>query len=133
MVRQTLKKTPVIRVYQSNPCHPRAISKAEVLRDIRFNTDRGEALVNSGWVMATDLAESLVLECGLDFRSAHHLVAFLASEYRGKSIQELDHETLMQAAVKVPGRSMALIEQQLKAALLALQARTQPAARRRPA
>ncbi|MGZ8184357.1 MAG: 2-phosphosulfolactate phosphatase XcbC [Methylobacter sp.] len=101
----------------------------EVLQGISFNTDRGEALVNSGWIMATDLAESLVLECELDFRSAHHLVAFLASEYRGKSIQELDHETLMRAAIKVLGRPIALTEKQLKAALdasLALQARTQP-------
>jgi argininosuccinate lyase len=101
----------------------------EVLQVISFNTDRGEALVNSGWIMATDLAESLVLECGLDFRSAHHLVAFLASEYRGKSIRELDYENLMQSAVTVLGRSIALTEQQFKAALdasLALQARTQP-------
>lgn len=102
---------------------------AEVLQDIGFNIDRGEALVNSGWALSTDLAESLVLECGLDFRSAHHLVAFLASEYRGKSIRELSYENLMQSAVKVLGRSIELTEQQFKAALdanLALQARTQP-------
>ena len=101
----------------------------EVLQEISFNTDRGEALVNAGWIMSTDLAESLVLECGLDFRSAHHLVAFLASEYRGKSIRELDYENLMQSAVKVLGRPITLTEQQLKAALdasQALQARTQP-------
>jgi len=101
----------------------------EVLQELSFNADRGEALVNSGWIMATDLAESLVLECGLDFRSAHHLVAFLASGYRSKSIRELDYENLMQSAVKVLGRSIALTEQQFKAALdasLALQARTQP-------
>lgn len=101
----------------------------EVLQDISFNTDRGEGLVSSGWALSTDLAESLVLECGLDFRSAHRLVAFLASEYRGKSIRELDYETLMQSAVSVLGRSIALTEQQFKAALdasQALQARTQP-------
>lgn len=101
----------------------------EVLQEICFNTDRGEVLVNSGWALSTDLAESLVLECGLDFRSAHRLVAFLASEYRGKSIRELDYENLMQSAVTVLGRSIALTEQQFKAALdasLALQARTQP-------
>jgi argininosuccinate lyase len=45
----------------------------EVLQDIRFNADRGNALVESGWILATDLAETLVLECGLDFRNAHHL------------------------------------------------------------
>jgi argininosuccinate lyase len=102
---------------------------AEVLQDISFNADRGEALVNAGWALSTDLAELLVLECGLDFRSAHHLVAFLASEYRGKSIRELSYENLMQSAVKALGRPIALTEQQFNAALdanLALQARTQP-------
>lgn len=101
----------------------------EVLQEISFNANRSKALVESGWIMATDLAESLVLECGLDFRSAHQLVAFLASEYQGKSILELDHKTLMQSAEKVLGQPITLTEQQLKAALdssLALQARTQP-------
>lgn len=101
----------------------------EVLQSLSFNTDRGKALVNAGWALSTDLAESLVLECGLDFRSAHHLVAFLASEYRGKGIRQLDYENLMQAAVTVLGRPITLTKKQFKAAVdanLALQARTQP-------
>jgi len=101
----------------------------EVLEDITFNAKRGRALVASGWVMATDLAESLVLESGLDFRTAHQVVAFLASEHQVKSIMELDHKTLMQTAEKVFGHSITLTEQQLKSALdvnLAIQARTEP-------
>jgi argininosuccinate lyase len=101
----------------------------EVVQDITFNSDRGGALVESGWILATDLAETLVLECGLDFRCAHQLVAFLASEYQGKSILELDHKTLRQSAEKVLGQAVSLTDQQLKTALnarLAIQARTEP-------
>ena len=101
----------------------------EVLEDITFNAERGMALVASGWVMSTDLAEVLVVECGLDFRKAHQLVAFLASEHHGKSIMALDHKTVMQSAERVIGHSITLTEQQLKSALdvtIAIQARTEP-------
>src|SRR5450759_1961420 len=89
----------------------------EVLQEISFNTDRGKALVESGWILATDLTETLVQKCRLDFRSAHQLVAFLASEYQGKSILELDDKTLMQSAEKVLGQRVAITEAQLKIAL----------------
>jgi argininosuccinate lyase len=101
----------------------------EVLEDIAFNAERGRALVASGWVMSTDLAEVLVKECGLDFRSAHQLVAFLASEHQGTSIMALDHKTLMQSAERIFGYSITLTEQQLKSALdvtIAIQARIEP-------
>ncbi len=100
----------------------------EVLENIRFNADRGKALVTSGWVMSSDLAEVLVKECELDFRTAHQLVAKLASRYHGQSIMELDHKTLMQTAEQLFGHSLTLTEQQLKSALdvnLAIQARTE--------
>jgi argininosuccinate lyase len=101
----------------------------EVLEDMTFNAERGRALVASGWVMSTDLAEALVVECGLDFRSAHRLVAKLASEHQGKSIMGLGLKTLVQSAEKEFGHSIMLTEQQLKSALdvnLAIQARTEP-------
>ncbi len=101
----------------------------EVLQDISFNTERGKALVYSGWILATDLAETLVLECGLNFRSAHQLVAFLASEYQGKSILELDHRTLSHFGGIVLGQRVSITEAQLKIALdacHAIQARTEP-------
>ncbi|MEQ1546354.1 argininosuccinate lyase [Methyloglobulus sp.] len=101
----------------------------EVLEDMTFNAERGRALVASGWVMSTDLAEALVVECGLDFRRAHQLVAFLANEHQGKSILELELKTLVQCAERVFGYSITLTEQQLKSALdvtIAIQARTEP-------
>jgi argininosuccinate lyase len=101
----------------------------EVLEDITFNAERGMTLVASGWVMSTDLAEALVVECGLDFRSAHRLVAFLASQYQGKSIMELDHKALLLASENIIGYAITLTEQQLKFALdvnFAIQARKEP-------
>ena len=101
----------------------------EVLQEITFNIDRGQALVESGWILATDLSETLVLECGLDFRSAHQLVAFLASEYQGKSILELDHETLNHFGEIVLRQPVSITEDRLKLALdarHAIQTRTEP-------
>lgn len=108
--------------------HAAALMK-EVLENIRFNADRGKALVTSGWVMSSDLAEVLVKECELDFRKAHQLVAKLASRYHGQSIMELDHKTLVQTAEQLFGLSLTLTERQLTSALdanLAIQARTEP-------
>ncbi len=102
---------------------------AEVLQEISFNTGRGKVLVESGWILATDLAETLVQECGLDFRSAHQLVAFLASEYQGRSILELDHQTLYHFGEIVLGQRISITEALLKIALdasHAIQARTEP-------
>jgi len=101
----------------------------EVLQEISFNTGRGKALVESGWILATDLAETLVQECGLDFRSAHQLVAFLASEYRGRSILELDHQALSHFGEIVLGQAVSITEAQLKIALNAchaIEARIEP-------
>jgi argininosuccinate lyase len=101
----------------------------EVFEDMTFNIERGKVLASSGWIMSTDLAEALVVECGLDFRSAHQLVAYLASEHQGKSIMALDHKTLMLSAERIFGYSIALTEQQLKSALdvnLAIQGRIEP-------
>jgi argininosuccinate lyase len=101
----------------------------EVLQEISFSTGRGKLLVETGWILATDLADTLVLECGLDFRSAHQFVAFLASEYQGKSILELDHQTLSRFGEIVLGKPVSITEAQLKIALdayHAIQARTEP-------
>jgi argininosuccinate lyase len=101
----------------------------ELLQEISFNSDRGKALVESGWILATDLAETLVQECGLDFRSAHQLVAFLASEFQGKSIMELDRETLSHFGEIVLGQPVSITEAHLKSALdacHAIQARSEP-------
>jgi len=100
----------------------------EVLEQLMFNQPRALELVESGWTMATDLSETLVQKCGLDFRSAHQLVAFLVSAYPGKSALALTVETLNQAAKIVLGQSLVITKAQLKTALdpyQALQVRTE--------
>ena len=101
----------------------------EVLEDLTFIPERGKALLHSSWTLSTDLAETLVLECGLEFRKAHRLVAYLASEYPGVGLQSLDSGTIIQAAEKLFGHSLSLSEARLRKALdvdSAIQARSEP-------
>lgn len=105
-----------------------AILMTEVVELLTFNNTRAIELVDSGWIMATDLSDSLVQQCGLDFRSSHQLVAFLASAYADKSMTELTPDNLNHAAEIVLGQSLVISAVQLKNALdsrQALQARTE--------
>jgi argininosuccinate lyase len=95
---------------------------AEVLMHLRFDAERGRRLVEAGWTQATELAETLVLECGLDFRAAHQLVGYLAGEFRERSIRELSVETIIAAAEQRLGRRIELSAAQLEKALDPLQA-----------
>ena len=100
----------------------------EVLVQLSFNQPRAVELIESGWTMATDLSETLVQQCGLDFRSAHQLIAFLVSAYAGKPATTLTAETLNQAANTVLGQPLSITDAQLKTALdpyQALQARSE--------
>ena len=47
---------------------------AAVLTDLRFNAPLAEARLRNGFANATDLAETITLETGLDFRTAHRIV-----------------------------------------------------------
>lgn len=101
----------------------------EVLEHIRFKAARGKQLVETGWAMATDLAETLVTECGLDFRSAHHLTAYLAGEYQDRSILDLDRSALIAVGQQLLGQDIEISEEQLQMALNpddAIQARSEP-------
>jgi argininosuccinate lyase len=78
--------------------------------------------------MATDLAEMLVIEYGVDFRSAHQLLAKLASDYPRKSLLDLDRQALIALAEKQLGGKIRLTEQQWASSLdvnAALQARSE--------
>jgi argininosuccinate lyase len=90
---------------------------AEVLECLTFNAERGRQLVESGWTLATELAETLVLECGLDFRAAHQLVGFLAGEFSGMSLRRLSPEMIIYAAEQRLGRRIELSSAQLEKAL----------------
>jgi argininosuccinate lyase len=53
---------------------------AGVLAGLRFNASAAAARLANGFAMATDLAETITLESGLDFRSAHRVVGWLVRE-----------------------------------------------------
>ncbi len=52
----------------------------EVINDLKFNQQRGLERATQSLIGATDLAETLVLNCGMEFRNAHRLVAALIRE-----------------------------------------------------
>jgi argininosuccinate lyase len=52
----------------------------DVVAGLRHDPDRGPALLAAGCTWATDLAEVLVIEGGLDFRAAHAAVGALVRE-----------------------------------------------------
>jgi argininosuccinate lyase len=101
----------------------------EVLEGLKFIAERGRELVDTGWTFSTDLAEMLVLECGLDFRSAHQLVGFLAGEYRNASIHDLSAHTIIALCKQRLGRQIKLTQAQLDAVFdpdIAIASRTDP-------
>jgi len=57
-----------------------AILMAGVLNGLRFNAPVAAARLASGFATATDLAETITLETGLDFRTAHRIVGRLVRE-----------------------------------------------------
>lgn len=107
-----------------------ALLAAEMLDSLTYKHQRGTALIRSSWAMATDLAETLVMECHLDFRSAHKLVGYLVRRYAGYLImQELNVQMLQEASREVLGRALDIDAETLAEALdvtLALRLRSEP-------
>ena len=98
----------------------------EVLEQLTLNAGRGRELVENGWVLASDLAEMLVLDCGLSFRTAHQLVGFLAGKLR--NVRSLSPEMIVAVCEQRFGLRIELSQDQLDAALdpdLALQDRSE--------
>ncbi|HHZ70602.1 MAG TPA: argininosuccinate lyase [Methylococcaceae bacterium] len=56
---------------------------SEMISDLEFNHERGHELANQSLICATDLAETLVLKCGMEFRHAHRLIARLIKSQNG--------------------------------------------------
>ncbi len=73
---------------------------ADVLKGLRFNTSLAEARLADGFATATDLAETIALETGLDFRTAHRIVGRLVREavQTKRPVRELTSEDLDAAA-----------------------------------
>lgn len=102
----------------------------EVVGSLRFDAPRGRMRLDRSFAAATDLAEVLVLRCGLDFRQAHRLVGFLVrSHLADGDFNGLTPDGLATAAQHVLGLRVEITDAALRNALnpeTAISARTEP-------
>ncbi len=100
---------------------------SEVVTMLQFNIEHARAKLEHGFVMATDLAEALVLETGLPFRDAHRLVGQLVRRHLSDgNLRTLTPKELADGAAELLGQRIELSAEQLAQALLpeaALEAR----------
>ncbi|MGH6635425.1 MAG: lyase family protein, partial [Gammaproteobacteria bacterium] len=90
----------------------------EVVSLLTFNDERGRARLDRGFTLATDLAEVLLLESGLDFRQAHKLVGHLVRRHlTDGDLNRFTPEELAAAAVEVLGQRVELSQAALHGAL----------------
>jgi argininosuccinate lyase len=62
---------------------------AGVIETAEFDRDAAEETVHDGFVGATELADTLVRETGIAFRTAHHIVATVANETDEPSVEDV--------------------------------------------
>lgn len=92
---------------------------AGVLAGMRFNAALAEARLLRGFANATDLAETITLEIGLDFRTAHRIVGRLVREaaQANRTMCDLTLADLDAVAQAMLGRSLSLSEHAFAQAL----------------
>jgi argininosuccinate lyase len=91
----------------------------EVVDSLKLNPTRGCQRLDESFALATDLAEVLVLRCGLDFRSAHKLVGRLIRDLvnTGCSFKGLTADAVAQTAKERLGIAIDLDSIDLEQAL----------------
>ncbi len=90
----------------------------EVVDFLTFNEEQGRARLDRGFAIATDLAEVLMLESGLDFRQAHKLVGYLVREHLADGdLNRLTPYEIAQAADEVLGQRVEISPTALRNAL----------------
>ncbi len=83
-----------------------------VLMGMRFNAPLAAARLANGFATATDLAETITLETGLDFRTAHRIVGRLVREATrtNRTMRDLTTADLDAAAQIIVNRPLHLAE-----------------------
>lgn len=83
-----------------------------VLRGMSFNAPVAASRLATGFAVATDLAETMTLETGLDFRTAHRIVGRLVREatQTGRAMRDLTTADLDAAAQGILNRPLHLSE-----------------------
>lgn len=90
-----------------------------VLETLHWHTERMATLAGRGFTTATELADTLVRECGLPFRTAHGITARIVRDAlaRGVEADAVTAGDVSRAAVAVTGQPLALTEAQVRHAL----------------
>jgi len=85
---------------------------ADVLTGLRFNAPVAAARLTDGFATATDLAETITLETGLDFRTAHRIVGRLVREasQANRTLRDLTTADVDAAAQAMLNRPLHLSE-----------------------
>jgi argininosuccinate lyase len=85
---------------------------AGVLTGLRFNAPVAAARLANGFATATDLAETITLETGLDFRTTHRIVGRLVREatQANRTMRDLTTADLAAAAQVILNRPLQLSE-----------------------
>ncbi len=81
---------------------------ADLVEKMIFNEERLEGLVRKDSSVATELADTLVRECGLPFRKAHQVVGSMVKDLTaaGSSLAEEDPEKLSQMLLALSGKKL---------------------------
>ena len=102
----------------------------DVVQNLEFKLERGKQLLDDASVMATDLAEILVLRGKIDYRSAYKLVAKLVDDYQGQGgIRNLSSAAVNKAALALLGRELSVEDREIRQALdprHSIEAHTEP-------
>lgn len=90
-----------------------------VVKTLTVNEDRLWKALEAGFSQATDLAEYVMVECGIDYRSAYRIVgqAVREASAAGRRGVDIDAEGIRRAAQQVAGLDLALDPDKLAAAL----------------
>lgn len=90
----------------------------EVLTFLSFNVQHARSKLDRGFTLAADLAEVLVLECGISFRQAHRLVGYIVRlSLPAGNFNALTLDDLALAGEAVLGQRIELSDAVLKNAL----------------
>lgn len=96
---------------------------AMIVPEIKANRDLMRERAGSFWAQATDVANAIVREKGLPWRTAHQIVGILVrfSYERGIKPVDIDSKLLDEAAIEYMGEPVVLSENKLRKALDAVE------------
>jgi len=90
-----------------------------IVATLKVDRSRMRMLVEQSYATATELADTLVRECGIPFRTAHTIVGMVVKEAVEKGVEpsKLNLEMINSYSKKVLGRTLTLSEDAVKNAL----------------